>query len=524
MRKSISGPRWWLQSLVLLALVLCVVSMPKPAQATPSVGTGVTSSTAIINKIINSTPGLNKVVIGSSGVTVTAAGETAVAARGIVVPVSAEAAAAVSAGRIAGIAARAIKVGSWIGVATVVAPWIMDQAGVKVCPPPDFFCKAGPDVGVDPTSGGYYATAGDKSVVYGGTAQSVCQKLFDKMGSGQQSASKPFTATYNSYADAWGCVGPTGSWATVYYSNATCPAGSTKKGKDCVTTGPDVSASEGDVGNALEAAMMAVPSRMGTVFSALQSNNAPIWSSLDPVTVTPKAATVTAPVEIRTETVPKPDGSIDTVKTEVKTEVKPVVTGTNLGDTKIDYPTTITTTTTTTNNVTNVTTTTTNVTNIYGTPDVKTRDNPPDPGPPPPLPQTPADAAVKNGQELKIPDDYNREATQQKVLSELTKLNNPEISAKAPDGNDQVDAYKAKGLEGDTAISGITEAAIGFKAWFPSLPTAQCVNPKVPGVGDSMYEIPLCDKLDVTRIFLSALVCAFCLVACVAEVQTALRS
>lgn len=495
--------------------------MPKPAQATPSVGTGASSTTAIINKIINSTPGLNKVVIGSSGVSVVASGETAVAARGIVVPIGAEATAAVSAGRIAGIVAKGIKVGSWVGVATVVAPWIMDQAGIKVCPPPDFFCKAGPDIGVTPTTGGYILVYNGKALI-GGTADQVCQMLFAAYSPSQQSGVGSLKGVFVTPNNVWVCRDAKGgNVATVDYSTASCPAGSTKKGNDCVKAGPDVAASEGDVGQSLEDAMIKVPSRMGTAFAGLQSVNAPIWSSTDPVTVKPVSATVAAPVETRTETIPKADGSVDTVKTEVKTEVKPVVTGTNLGDTKVDYPTTITTTTTTTNNVTNVTTTTTNVTNIYATPEPKTRDNPPDPGPPPPIPQSPADAI--KGPELKIPDDYNREGTQQKVLAKLEE-GFGKITAEVPKGDDELKAIKDQNDKGVAAVDGITEASMGFKGWFPSIPTATCVNPTVSSYTGDVREVAICDKVSIFQTFISAVVCVFAVFGCAREIQSALKA
>lgn len=521
-------PRWLASCLAFVALVACVFSMPNPVYATPSVGSGFTSTTAIINRIINTTPGLNAITTTGSGIAVSAAADTAVVARGVTIPISATAATTMTAGRLAGIAAAGLKVGSWVGIASVVAPWVLAQSGYKVCPAPDFFCKASVvNVAPNETNKGYWADYGG-TPFWGKDGQTACDNYY---------AGYPYSSK-----TAWGglkyidyvhdglvgqCLHKSDNafQTNVGYQSGTCPAGSTKTAAPggayvCTAPGPDVAVSESELGASTEAAITNNPTRLQFLYGGLGTANAPMFAPSDPVTVTPTKTTFSAPVETTTNTVPKADGSIDTVKVTTSTDVKPVVSGTTLGDTKIDYPTTITTTTTTTNNVTNNTTTNTTITNTYATPATKTTDNTPD-RPPTPIPKTADEAAAASNQ---IPTDYNREVTQKSVLAELQKLNAP-ITATAPTGDSDLASIKAKNDEGTTAIGGVTESSTGWKAWLPSIKTAACVNPQVPiPITGGMLAVPICDAVNTFAAFVSAVISVFALYGCIREVQLAVKA
>ena len=462
---------------VLLAFAfLAAVFSPLQARATPSVGSGVQSTTAIINKIVNSTPGLNTVTTTGTGAVVRSTASTAVnAGRGLTIAVPTVAEATVTAGRLAGIAGRVAKAGNFIGIAALVAPWILEKSGYKVCPPPDFFCKEGPQVAdtADPSSGGFYVSDNDpKLTTFGSTPETVCQKYAAKKG---------YDAAKVSYRNGQ-CMMPSGngnyySLGVMKYQDMVCPAGTTK-GTDsrglsaCLKPGPDVPATESDIAGSVEGAITGNPNRIGQLHSAESAANLPVFAPSDAVTVT--ASPVTTPKTTTTTVVPNPDGSTSTVKTESQTEVKPQPTGGTLGDTKVIYPTTTTTTTTTTNNVTNVTTVQTTVINNYGTeaanqpsvPDVK----------PPTIPDAGAPPVIAPSQEIKFPDDYNREVTQKAMLAELDGSKLP------PTPQDQEARTKEKTDSADKSLadkfkelpSQFVPDKENWFSWVWTPPVAQC--------------------------------------------------
>lgn len=101
----------------------------------------------------------------------------------------------------------------------------------------------------------------------------------------------------------------------------------------------------------------------------------------------------TGPTVTTTEERPKPDGSTDHVTRDTTTTVTPNITNNQTTNVTVTYTSNTTTTTNVTNNTTGTTTTTTETTT--------------DPGARPEPPR------------LEIPNDYNKEVTQQQVLKEL---------------------------------------------------------------------------------------------------------
>lgn len=517
----------WLQFLAVLVMVVIAGISPREVSAAPSVGSASTANTTrIINDIIRRTPGITSRTTTGTGVTVAARGVTDVAAgRGLTIPIPTGASAAVSAGRIAGIAARAVRWGSFAGIASMVLPWLAERSGIVTCPPPDFFCKPGSEEGVDPISGGWTVPDSFSSPtrqIKAGTNVAACEKL--------QLAQRTFQPTMTSYWGGWQAITAGGSHycASTNQPNtrfgltpapATCPDGSTKKnGTDCVIVGPLRPATEPEIGAGIEDAITGNPTRVGQAYDAINNAGVAVFSPADPVVVEPSAP-VSAPQKMTVTQQSKPDGSIDTQVTVIETVVKPKVDGNTIGDTKITYPTTTTTTTKTTNNVTNITTTTTTVTNTTYPP-VNS------PLPEKPIvdyPDSPASPATPT-EKTEFPTDYNREVTQKSILSKLEEFMKP-ITTTLPDGNAEVESVQAKNEEGLGVVAGITPETVNVKNWFPSVPTAACVDPQVPvPLGGGTVIFPICGYVNTFSNLISGVIAFFCILGCVHQVQSALKA
>lgn len=517
----------WLQFLAVLVMVLIAGISPQQASAAPSVGSsGTANTTRIINDIIRRTPGITTRTTTGTGVTVKATGTSSIAAgRGITIPISEAAEAAVSGGRIAGIAARAIRWGSWVGVASVVIPWVAEQSGIVTCPPPDFFCKERPPQEVDPSTGGYGAySIHTKTNVYASSGEQVCSKLFELMPIGSRESIFWKKNANNAAGECLYTARPFGSpYAVVGTAPATCPAGTklTSNGIGCIEEKPGLApVPEPELAGAIEKAMEGKPDRQGAAYDAISNAGFPIFNMADPVTVTTPPA-VTGPQVTSTSTVPKPDGSVDTVNVTMIGETKPKVTGTTIGDMMIAYPTTVTTTTTTTNNVTGKSTVTTLITNNYPQPSAPPIAAPP--AKPVELPTSPNDKEA-NSNPTKIPDDYNREVTQKSILGKLEEFMKP-ITTTLPDGNAEVESIQAKNEEGLGVVTGITPETVNVKNWFPSVPTTACVNPQVPvPLGSGTVTFPICGYVNTFSNLISGVIAFFCILGCVHQVQSALKA
>lgn len=158
-----------------------------------------------------------------------------------------------------------------------------------------------------------------------------------------------------------------------------------------------------------------------------------------------------SPTVTGTSTKQNADGSTSTSTTTTTTTVTPTVNNNQTTNTTITYQTTNNTTTTTTNNTTNQTTTE-NKTEAPNT------DTPP--SDPPPMPE--------------LPNDYNREVTQQKVLDALNPTGAPDM----PDQKALVDAAKSKS---DADLTKLTTDAqtgqadhTGWFSWVWTPPAGSC--------------------------------------------------
>jgi len=518
----------WLQLFAVLVMVLVAGMSPRQATAAPSVGSaGTANTTRIINDIIRRTPGVTSRTTTGTGVTVSARGVTNVnGPRGLTIPIPDAASATIPAGRIAGGIARAIRVGSWVGVASVVIPWVAEQSGIKVCPPPDFFCKPSPDdTQIPQAQGGWsdYGNTGSRELLPNG--QAVCDlkemKSPPAVYSNYREEYRPYEPvdSFNGKCPVWNVYPNKPSTFQRYASfpsssNAiACPDGWPLSGGQCVRPNPKmVPASETEIAGAVEKAMNGNPTRVGQGYDAISGTGLPMFLPTDTVTV-PTPQTVTAPRTVTVAQEAKPDGSLDTVTTTTDTVVKPKVEGNTLGDAKITYPTTTTTTITRTNNVTNQTTTTTNVTNNYLSPA---------PYPPaPPVIEFPAFPEPEKGE---FPDDYNREVTQKSILQKIEEFTKP-ITTTLPDGNSEYESIQAKNEEGLGVVAGITPETVNVKNWFPSVPTTACVDPQVPvPLGSGTVTFPICTYVNTFSNLISGVIAFFCILGCVHQVQSALKA
>lgn len=525
--------------LFLLVFYAGTIALPGVAYAAPSLGSPIASSTTrILNDIIRRTPGVATVTTTGAGVRVGASGAVGLAGGGgLAIPVAASA--LVTPGRLGGMAGAAIRAGGWVGIATMVAPWIADQYGIKVCPPPDFFCIPSTEPTPPEKLSGWFdqqtntrlagqtftsATAVCEAAKAAGQVRTVPSEdanYFYRAGGYDFTENMPGQKScYIEYQQkgfpntAWGKLTYATPWS---YAAVTCGPGTHMENSMCVLDNPVLKpAEQSQIAGAVENAIANNPNRIGSLYGAVDGAGMAVFSNTDPVTV--EAPPVTMPSQTSTTTQNKPDGSIDTINTTTTTKVTPNVQGGTLGNTTITYPTTTTTTTTTTNNVTNVTYTTTNVTNNVTNPA-----NPPnvDAAPPPPMNDP---AKPEPTKPTEFPKDYNKEVTQKGILDVLREFAKP-VDAVAPTGDGQLSEIASKNAERVTATAGITEESTGLRGWLPDIKGIQCVNPKVPNpVTGVLTPVVICDAVDLFSQLFGGVVSVFALYGCIREVQSAIRT
>jgi hypothetical protein len=173
------------------------------------------------------------------------------------------------------------------------------------------------------------------------------------------------------------------------------------------------------------------------------------------------------------------------------------VTVTSVGTVKVDYPATTTVTTTITNNTTNVSNTTTVTKTVTGQPA-------------PPAKQD-------------LPTDYNRENTQKAILDVLQGTGMPSAALKSADPT--IAQIDGQNKTNSAAVDNITAGSVGIVNWFPSIPTAACVNPQVPNpIGGGMVDVAICDKVDIFSVFINGVIAVFCVFGCIREVSAAIKA
>lgn len=360
----------------LLVLILEFLFVLSPGQATAQTLTG--SPLTAINKI---TAGTGSYSNGNVSATYN---ELIKRVSGRVLSVPTTATAVVSAGRLAGLAAGAMKFGTVVGIASVVIPIILQETGISVCPAPDFFCKSS-KIEVKPTAGGYKAF----TVSYS-SALSACQAWFATRSPAQGFGN--FRGVTESSGHFYCDTDASRQSYEVLFSAPTCGNGGTVSGYGCFSPGPLVGITESEISTPLQTKLSSNSTSSKNLYDELVKQKVPVLLSEDPVQVV--APSLSYPSETKNEQISNSDGTTSTKITTVTPTVNPVKTGTTINNTNLSYPITTVTNTTTTNNTTGAVTNTT----ITQT---ETAD-----------PSIPSD--------LQIPTDYNRELTQQKILDELS--------------------------------------------------------------------------------------------------------
>jgi hypothetical protein len=315
---------------------------------------------------------INHIIQGGSYVSGTAsavAQEAIRVASGRVVPITVTAAAAVASSRMAGVAAGIMKAGTGIGLATLILPWIWDQSGYVVCPPPAFICKPDPSVKDVPLDSDYLAGSQVFTNI-GAAAQAAAQAICTSNGQTVGYYCPVPTSDCSVTPTSWSCktVQP-GAYTTVgggrtIKQPATCPSGTHLDGQVCKPdVVPKIPATEPDIAGQLGPKLDSDPGKSKQLYDTLRQNypSVPIILPSDPVTVT--APQVTTAPQVKTETIANPDGTTSTKTSSTVDTITPQQVGTTISNTTMSYPTTSTTTITIVNNSTNVTNTTTEVIN-----------------------------------------------------------------------------------------------------------------------------------------------------------------
>ena len=127
-------------------------------------------------------------------------------------------------------------------------------------------------------------------------------------------------------------------------------------------------------------------------------------------------------------------------------------------------------------------------------------------------------------QQPSFPTDYSREETQQAVLRAVSGEGVPDASAVDKD----VDLAKidAQNDVAHSRLDNITPESLGLPtSWFPSIPTAACVNPTVPNpLTGAQVAVEICQPVSVLSTFINGAICFFALVGSVRQVQSALKA
>jgi hypothetical protein len=475
---------------------------------------------SMMNTIIRGTPGVTNVTVGA-GINATVAGTVTVAGANVASTATAGVTAAAIARGAARVAVRAVP---WVGAAVTVATIanMVSESGIRVCPPPDFFCKPDPK-GPDPSDiYGYYvqpysAYKCNKIADHCGYMEAASQwctankySNWDGLVRPYQSNPYPqYSASSKTYTFYFQCLAVGDSLHTVTMSaQTTCPAGFHVDAGQCVrddASVPVLPVSETELNtqilsklNSNASLMASMKSQLDSLVVANPGVETPIDYSKVPVTiVAPK--TVGPETLVSTRVIPNADGSTSTETVTEQVVVNPVI-GSNgtVTNPNISFPYQTVTTITNVNNVTNVRNITT-----------ETRNNPA-----PPIRLDPP--------KTDFPDDYNREVTQKAILSAVSGEGMPD--AKLDTKTEEADLDKAN-KDALAAVGTIAEGSIGITNWFPKIQTAACRNPQVPNpIGGAMVDVVICDKVDMFSAFISGVLAVFCLYGCVREVTVAVKA
>ena len=391
-----------------------------------------TTFPGLMNDIIKGTPGMATVTVDASGSVVTrGSGSVGVSVGRLQIPVPTTVATKLPKAAVAKAAARvAMRAVPWVGAAITVkeiADEVADQ-GIYPCPPPAFFCTASD--GVSETYDPIVMFKGCATNMRGNCAAWVetntqaCQNLaqFSSLYVQSDGALVPW---YMKSVSGLTCVVATdgnkasgGKWGPntatfTMFKGSFCDGMVETTNTVCTRMVGDPSSlapvEEEDFNEALAKKLNAnhdwavkMKQQMDAVARANPGLDTPIDYKDVPVEI--MASSVTGPETlVSTRTINNPDGTTSTETVKQQSTVTPKINpGGTVNNPQVSYPSNTITTTATTNNTTNVTNVVTNNTN-----------NP----------------APEEKTELELPTDYNREATQKKILEQLDGTNIGELPA-----------------------------------------------------------------------------------------------
>lgn len=432
-----------------------------------------------IQRIIANTPGVSTIAVGQ-GVSASASGAVTVSTNGLKIPVPTAVTATIPKSAIARASSAVLRKIPYLGYAAIGYDIYsaIKNSGVTVCPASQgFFCTP-----ITTSATAYFYWTGDSGTQFS-DPESACKNrmtssIFDYV------TNQKDISTTSAQID---CMGHTTTNSTVtlitraYRYSSTCTAGYSYNYTTHACVPTDVVAlSDTELEQTLQQKMDADYTLNKKLYDALRADmkNKGLIVPLDTVVpadtpVSVVASPVTTPqTTTKTVTVTNPDGTTSTVTTKQQVTVTPTTTGSTVGDTVVNYTPQTTTTTTTTNNSTNQTTTSTSVVNS-------------------PVAQPTTD--------LKLPDDYNREATQKSILTELQA---PESVLPADqEVRQQTEIAKTDGLI-DGIFKGLTAQQTSDKSnwfsWVWTPPFAAC-SPFAGTVRGNSISWDLCPWIEKIR-------------------------
>lgn len=404
----------------------------------------------------------------SAGVNATASGTAQVTMpSGLRIPVPVANTASVSKAAIANAGRVAVRALGPIGAAATAYEIYkaIQESGVTTCAPPDFFCKSDVSALYPQTHYCYNAGSNPNGTNCGTVRATLC------------SAWNPTYVWKANTSGTFQCIAPNGSgWGapTLY---TVCPSNYSLIAGMCSPTPtiPEVPMTDADIEQTLQQKMDADFNFNRRLYDSLQRDIAErgLTPAADPITPNTPVSVVAPPVTTSERTVsttqtPRPDGSTDTTTVKETTTVNPTTTGNTQGTVKTTYPSTTTQTTTVTNNVTNNTSTSTTVVNN--------------------APVEPAGST-----KLEIPNDYNKEVTQQKIAAELAGDGAPALPDMRSQVTEHIDKNKTdlSKLTDDLPTQFATDKEKWF-SWVWTPPVGECTpsSGNVHGVAVSLDICP----------------------------------
>jgi hypothetical protein len=468
-----------------------------------------------IQNIINNTPGVQLANMGSGLATTASSGVTVTTASGMRIPVPVSATATVSKSALALNAAKVIRAGSVIGAAVTayeVYDWVK-KSGVTTCAPPNFFCTpaAGPtSVSYGWQYGGFPVGGADLAV----TADYACKNGFSGSSSYGGASRNPRTAGNSEFIDvscALGSTNPAG-WMVINRSTSyQCPSGTSKDSSGmCVASGTTSTPYTSD--QALAEAIMATEgwptSDSVKLYQALRNDMAKNGAAITPAEVVPASTPVqvTAPpvqmpeIVVKIEQKVQPDGSTVNIETAEQTTIIPNIPWARVGDEATATPTF--------QEEKKTTVTAVNPSTGVRTPVSITVDKP----------------ATQTNQEKPASDGPKECGSPGRAKCQIDETGMPE--AETFDKEKDIKTIEEANTTRNTEFGKINEQTSGItKDWFPTIPTAACVNPKVPmPITSAFLEVPICPGVDAFRALFGIVVAFFVVMGSVHNIQQAIKA